>query len=374
MISFPFPWRDSVEIEEMADFVAPKYSKSRVVRAGKLLKGSLSWPSEITADTFKIARNWRACHLVPMRHVRMELSAKVKKSGGGVTAARLKRMTSIRAKLRRAPYTLYQMQDIAGCRAIMANQDDADYLIALFRKESRHTFIDQDDYIASPKPLGYRGHHLIYRYHGRSPYLALNSNPQFVEIQIRTKLQHAWATAVEAVGMVRGEELKSGQGDAAWLRLFALTGSEMAAEEGTALVPNTPHSEAERRREIIEIERSLDALASLSNYRNAVKITENVRTSSPYYLIQFDRDTGRLRVRGITTAASTTSIDDAEGFDGLNSVLVAVDKVGDLRAAYPNYFLDVALFEDRLRRVARPRPKGPTFNMDWLKDWIGGGR
>ncbi len=358
----------------MADFEAPQYSKRRVVGAGKLLKGSLPWPSEVTAETFKIARNWRAAHLIPMRHVRMELHAKVKKIGGGITAARLKRMTSIRAKLRRAPHTLYQMQDIAGCRAIMSNQDDADYLIALLRKESRHTFIDQDDYIASPKVLGYRGHHLIYRYHGRGPFVALNSNPQFVEIQIRTKLQHAWATAVEAVGMVRGEELKSGQGDAAWLRLFALMGSEMAAQEGTAIVPDTSVDETARRQEIIEIERSLDALATLSNYRNAVKITENVKTYSPYYLIQFDRETEKLRVRGVTVAASATSLDDAEMSGGLNSVLVAVDKVGDLRAAYPNYFLDVALFEERLRRVARPRKKGLTFNADWLKDWIGGKR
>lgn len=374
MISFPFPWQESVETEEMADFEAPQYSKRRVVGAGKLLKGSLPWPSEVTAETFKIARNWRAAHLIPMRHVRMELHAKVKKIGGGITAARLKRMTSIRAKLRRAPHTLYQMQDIAGCRAIMSNQDDADYLIALLRKESRHTFIDQDDYIASPKVLGYRGHHLIYRYHGRGPFVALNSNPQFVEIQIRTKLQHAWATAVEAVGMVRGEELKSGQGDAAWLRLFALMGSEMAAQEGTAIVPDTSVDETARRQEIIEIERSLDALATLSNYRNAVKITENVKTYSPYYLIQFDRETEKLRVRGVTVAASATSLDDAEMSGGLNSVLVAVDKVGDLRAAYPNYFLDVALFEERLRRVARPRKKGLTFNADWLKDWIGGKR
>lgn len=370
MISFLFPWRESVETEDMADFVAPKYSKSQVVKAGKLLKGSMPLDAT-TIETFKIARNWRASHLIPMRHIRMELHAKVKKSGGGLTAARLKRMTSIRAKLKRAPVTLYQMQDIAGCRAIMSNQDDADYLIALLRKESRHTFIDQDDYIASPKVLGYRGHHLIYRYHGRSPFLALNSNPQFVEIQIRTKLQHAWATAVEAVGMVRGEELKGGMGDAAWLRLFALMGSEMAAEEGTALVPNTPDDEAARRQEIIEIERSLDALANLSKYRNAVKIAETVKTSSAYYLIQFDRDTGRLRVRGVSAAASTTSLDDAETLGGGNSVLVAVDKVGDLQAAYPNYFLDVALFEDRLKRVARPRPTRPTFNVDWFKDWVG---
>ena len=72
-------------------------------------------------------------------------------------------------------------------------------------------------------------------------------------------------------------------------------------------------------------------------------------------------------------AASATSLDDAEQSGGINSVLVAVDKVGDLRAAYPNYFLDVALFEDRLRSVVHPRKKGPTFDLNWLKNWIGGG-
>lgn len=151
-------------------------------------------------------------------------------------------------------------------------------------------------------------------------------------------------------------------------------GSEMAAVVGTALVPNTPADEAARRQEIIEIERWLDALANLSKYRNAVKIAETAKASSPCYLIQFDRETGRLQVRGVSAAASTTSLDDAEAHGGSNSVLVAADKVGDLRAAYPNYFLDVVTFEERLRRVARPRSKGVTFNVDWLKDWIGGRR
>ena len=34
-----------------------------------------------------------------------------------------------------------------------------------------------------------------------------------VELQIRTRLQHAWSTAVEAVGLCRGEHMKGGEGE-----------------------------------------------------------------------------------------------------------------------------------------------------------------
>jgi len=41
-------------------------------------------------------------------------------------------------------------------------------------------------------------------------------------------LQHAWATAVEAVGIFTKQALKSNIGDGEWLRLFALMSSEIA--------------------------------------------------------------------------------------------------------------------------------------------------
>ena len=41
-------------------------------------------------------------------------------------------------------------------------------------------------------------------------------------MQIRTAIQHSWATAVEMVGLFRKESLKSGFGDIKWLRFFEL--------------------------------------------------------------------------------------------------------------------------------------------------------
>lgn len=41
-------------------------------------------------------------------------------------------------------------------------------------------------------------------------------------MQIRTAIQHSWATAVEMVGLFRKESLKSGLVDIKWLRFFEL--------------------------------------------------------------------------------------------------------------------------------------------------------
>jgi hypothetical protein len=368
MFHFLNGWRESFAQDDMADLVAPEFSKRQVVEAGARLKGQYPQVSAELLEAFKIAHNWRACHILPMRHLRAELVGKVKKVGGdALTAARLKRMASIRAKLRRAPHNLYQMQDIGGCRAIVADQNAVNALLALYRSEPRHVFVKENDYIANPRASGYRSHHLVYRFQGHGENAALNSNAQYIEIQLRTRLQHAWATAVEAVGMVRGEDLKSGQGNGDWLRFFALMASEIAAEEGGVVVPNTPASDADRRQEIVALEKGLNALESLENYRKAVKISESAATYSPFFLIQFDPQANQVTVRGVSPGASVTSLDVAEASDKLNSVLVAVDKVSDLRAAYPNYFMDVGLFADQLRKVVKPVRK--RAGGDWLAAW-----
>jgi hypothetical protein len=137
------------------------------------------------------------------------------------------------------------------------------------------------------------------------------------------------------------------------------------------VVPNTPASDADRRKEIVALEVGLNALASLENYRKAVKVSESASTASPFFLIQFDQQANKVTVRGISAKASSTTLDEAEGNSRLNSVLVAVDKASDLRAAYPNYFMDVGLFTDQLRKVVKPK-NSPLIDIAWLRAWING--
>ncbi|WP_338119313.1 RelA/SpoT domain-containing protein [Streptomyces parvus] len=61
-----------------------------------------------------------------------------------------------------------------------------------------------------PRDSGYRGVHLVYEYGAsKEEYLGLR-----IESQVRTQLQHAWATAVETMDLFSDSELKYGKGDA----------------------------------------------------------------------------------------------------------------------------------------------------------------
>ena len=68
-----------------------------------------------------------------MRVIRAELGGKLRKQKiTGVTAARLKGMKSIRKKLATGRLTLYQIQDIGGCRAMLPTHEDAAALLDVY--------------------------------------------------------------------------------------------------------------------------------------------------------------------------------------------------------------------------------------------------
>lgn len=203
----------------VADFPSFDYSMKEVKRAGELIAGSLPLGPE-ALHSFKIANNWRESHAYPMRSVRHQIIAYMRLLGiPGVTGSRLKRMQAIRRKLNRLGLHLNQLQDLGGCRAIVPKIDDVKSLIEALREKSRHDLRGiGNDYITSPKPDGYRSHHLIFTYCGLGA--AHSFTGRRIEVQIRTQLQHSWATAVEAVGLIRNEYLKGNQGSGDWLRFF----------------------------------------------------------------------------------------------------------------------------------------------------------
>ena len=106
---------------------------------------------------------------------------------------------------------LARMQDIGGLRAIVRSVAVVKTLeLAYKNSRFKHTPGSSKNYLDSPKPDGYRGVHLIYRY--QNP-IATEYNGLSLELQLRTHLQHAWATAVETMGTFLGQALKSGQGE-----------------------------------------------------------------------------------------------------------------------------------------------------------------
>ncbi|QQS10234.1 MAG: RelA/SpoT domain-containing protein [Phycisphaerales bacterium] len=197
-------------------FARPEFSKNDVNRAGKLLAADppewdkLAWATDVLA-------NWRACHLYPINTFQATLRGRVGKiDDNAIVAQRLKRAPSVVAKLQRFnTMILAQMQNIGGLRAIVGTVPQVRRLEALYRdpKSLKHSLVSSKDYITTPKSDGYRGVHLVFRYKSDS---APRYNGLHVELQIRTKMQHAWATAVETMGTFLGQALKSGQGDTQW--------------------------------------------------------------------------------------------------------------------------------------------------------------
>ena len=380
----------------MKDLALPLYSKKLIENAGKILRRSDLQPRVFddhykmsTEDAFRIAHNWRSAHMLPLLRVRQELSAKCRQFVGSkpLTAARLKRMQAIRRKLRR-PFTLYQIQDIAGCRAILGSMAEVERMIEIYRNgESRYSINAEDDYISSPKVDGYRSHHVIVNFVGEGDLAVYNR--QTVEVQLRTRLQHVWATAVEAVGLMRHENLKGGKGSAEWLRFFALMSGEFADIEHGGPVPGIPQGRAERRKEIRELAKALDAETKLESYRVGIDLTDDLHISvglDRYFLLQFDYETREVSVMPFEEYAvgSDRYIEEETNNQKRNTVLVEVDAVSDLKSAFPNYFLDVTIFTDRLLDVMYNRepqlelelePEAPPSTklapQDWqvLKNW-----
>jgi hypothetical protein len=134
----------------------------------------------------------------------------------------------------------------------MNSVSDVEKLIGLYRSgASIHEIKTDRSYIDYPKAGGYRSHHFVFKFRGEGH--AEHYNGLRIEVQLRSRLQHVWATAVEAVGMVRRQDLKAGEGDANWLRLFALMSSEFAELEGCPVVPGTEDRSA-RLQEIRDLD------------------------------------------------------------------------------------------------------------------------
>ncbi len=108
------------------------------------------------------------------------------------------------------------MQDIGGCRAILPTVQDVYELVKIYKDfhykspedRSHWDGDDTSDYIERPKPDGYRSVHLVFRFKSDSAKRKVYNN-QRIEIQIRSKLQHLWATAVETAQVFTGQALKS---------------------------------------------------------------------------------------------------------------------------------------------------------------------
>ncbi|HLF98198.1 MAG TPA: bifunctional (p)ppGpp synthetase/guanosine-3',5'-bis(diphosphate) 3'-pyrophosphohydrolase [Methylococcaceae bacterium] len=123
-------------------------------------------------------------------------------------SGRPKHLFSIWKKMTRKHVTVDDLYDLRAVRVIVENIADCYAVLGLVHSRWQHVPKEFDDYIANPKPNGYRSLHTV----------VIGPEGKTVEIQIRTREMHAFAE----YGVAAHWRYKEGGGDASLDRGIAL--------------------------------------------------------------------------------------------------------------------------------------------------------
>lgn len=350
----------------------PAFRRAEVDAAGRILAETAVADAHSTPARHgarQIVADWRASYGYPLVSMRVLLQERARRvAPEALVAQRLKRLASVEAKLRRFPkMKVSRMQDLGGCRAVLPSVRAVGELVELYRTgREEHEFVKESDYIGQPKSNGYRSLHRVYRYRSRASRNAAWDGHR-IEVQIRSRLQHAWATAVETVDAIKGTQLKtSGPANGDWDRFFTLMGSVLAIEEGCPLVPGTPVALSELRDEVRSLVRALEVEGSLFGLGVAIQRVP-LPPDAAWFLMMMDAANRRIFVQSYDArhfpAAQAEYLRleaEHEGKPGFQACLLSTDSAKALQRAYPNYFLDVSAFAESLNLFLGPRSDHPS--------------
>ena len=183
-------------------------SKTQIDRLGDRLKEGFHTESDLRLlDDYR--RSFGEAYEAVVRTIRL---------AGEFPTGRLAKSTlSIVEKLRRESIRLSQMQDITGCRAVVANVVQQDRFVATLKTEfPGASVIDRRD---NPS-YGYRAVHVIAEISGKP-----------IEIQVRSSLQHLWAELSEKSSDVLDPTIKYGGGPDEWRTLLPLSSKAVTLYE-----------------------------------------------------------------------------------------------------------------------------------------------
>lgn len=287
--------------------------------------------------TLNELQHYRTSHKDSLARVFNALCILNRKMGKqNIVTYRIKRFESIIGKLYRYPKMEFsRMWDIGGCRCIVNNNEEVYRLKDLIEKSESLIIRKEKDYIKDPQPEGYKSLHL---------YISLkNDTKTVVELQIRNKEDHNWATLVEITDLLFDAKLKEYGKDKELLRFHYLLSKRFDLT-------------TEEKKEIAKTIKKYKYFEKLSNVfsRNYIQIRKqwlNIESKNNhnYFLIETKKD----EVPKIT---SYRKFDEAEenyfniykNNQTANVVLTHLPKPNyeQISIAYSNYILTFHSFLD----------------------------
>lgn len=332
------------------------FTNREINKAGEILKDQTNYSFDDIVWAEDVLTYWRIIHGYVINTFQATLREKVKLfHKERIIAQRLKRTPSIIYKLQRFDkMQLSRMQDIAGIRAVLKNIEEVRKLEKSYKNSQfKHKLRNEKDYIQNPKESGYRSIHLVYEY-------SKDNIPCYhglqIELQIRTKLEHTWATAVETIGTYLNYALKSSVGPKQWLDFFAMSSSAFAYLENSPRIPGYEHfTEKDIFEMVVQKFDDLGVKDKLQAFSIATKHINRSTKYNKYNLIILDLAAKNVSVRNfaekdfnLANEQYTETEKRISAGAPLQVVLVSTGSIDSLRRAYPNYFLDTQEFLQKI--------------------------
>jgi len=350
--------------------MSQKYTGKQIIRAGEdLINSNIKEDNKKFSFAMDVLSFWRFSHEEALEVAFTKLqTVALQQDKNAIFAKRLKRHASIVFKLKRfSSMKLKNIQDIGGCRCIVTDQKKLIKIARDLKKmpEFRGTKgrIKYKDYIKKPKEDGYRGYHLM------GSFSASDGDNKTIEIQLRTKLQHYWATALEIVDLFTGQALKSNQGDDKWQQFFFDVGEQFAVMESIHLFSSMPQNNQftnyvdslnKSQSRILSCDSvkhccsKLDVIKKLDAFAGSLKVIDSEIIQNPnsgYVLLKININqktvSSEFFKKEDNKLAETKYIEAEKEFAEKNGTVVALvstTAVGGIKEAYPNYFADSSEF------------------------------
>ncbi|MGR5464941.1 RelA/SpoT domain-containing protein [Photobacterium damselae] len=330
-------------------------------------------------DAGETIRKHRMAHSVPLATITKLINWRCRKLGVAnvQSVQRLKRYETIIDKLQRDSLDgktpnrtcISNMSDIGGCRFIFPDMDSLncvrEWLLEV--KDSNNAgcrvgIKHVNDYILNPKDndCGYRSLHVIccYTYKG-------TSRRYLVEAQLRTQLQHLWATTVEIVDIIEGLKIKTHSHSISkksscqlkWEEILSIVSHQISHKEGVACISDEECLDNAKRLE--QLDRDINAIHKLHSFEivSEAIIKEKLINEVEYALLVVDiKKRDLIGIQGFDNYGDAISkYDDIERLvsfmPSINVLLVSTERMRDLKGAYPNYLGDCLSFVNLMNEI-----------------------